>query len=329
VRDRELRHLDAGAVARAIEHAARMAGDRERLTARLGELADVATEASYWAGKADRALVTRADVDRALDARRARSGLLERRMRAQMTRRTLLVETAGRQLGQVNGLAVIELGDGCFAVPARITATVSPGRGTVVSVDGAADLSGPFHDKAVLTLLGYLARVYGRGSPLTLAATLAFEQSYSAIDGDSASLAELLAVLSALAEVPLEQGIAVTGAVDQRGQVEPIGEVSRKVEGFFAACRAAGLTGAQGVLVPTANLPHLVLDDEVVEAVRAGRFHVWAAGTVDEALALLTGREVGVATDEGEFPAESVHGRALARIRRFGAQRAALRHAGA
>jgi predicted ATP-dependent protease len=325
VRDRALLPLDAGAIARTIEHAARIAGDSQRISVRLGELADLAIESSFWATKAARPQVTRADVERALHARHARSGLLERRLRAEMTRRTVLVQTSGAEVGQVNGLAVVELGDSRFAVPSRITATVSPGRGTLLSVDGAADLSGPFHDKAVLILLGYLARTYGRGSPLTLAGTLAFEQSYSSIEGDSASLAELLALLSALAEVPLDQGVAVTGAVDQRGQIEPVGEVTRKVEGFFAACRAAGLDGHQGVIVPAPNAVHLVLDEEVVEAVRAGRFHVWTARTVDEALALMTERDAGEATPEGEYPGESVHGRALARLRRFGAQLAALR----
>lgn len=327
VRDRSLLPLDAGAIARTIEHASRIAGDSERLSVRLGELADLATEASFWASKAGRPQVTRADVERALHARHARSGLLERRLRAEMTRRTVLVQTAGEVLGQVNGLAVVELGDSRFAVPSRITATVSPGRGTLLSVDGAADLSGPFHDKAVLILLGYLARTYGRGSPLTLAGTLAFEQSYSAVEGDSASLAELLSLLSALSDVPLDQGIAVTGAVDQRGQVEPVGEVTRKVEGFFAACRAAGLDGRQGVIVPAPNAVHLVLDEEVVEAVRAGRFHVWTVRTVDEALALMTEREAGEPTPEGEYPPESVHGRALAKLRRFGQQLATLRGA--
>jgi predicted ATP-dependent protease len=328
VRDRGLRPLDGGAIARTIEHAARLAGDQQRLSTRLGELADLATEASFWAGKADRAQVTRADVDRALHARRDRSGLLERRIREQMSRGTILVETAGQQVGQVNGLAVLDVGDSRFALPARITATVYPGRGTLLSVDGAVELSGPLHDKAVLTLRGYLARTYGRGGPLCLAATLAFEQSYDAIEGDSASLAELLALLSALANVPLDQGVAVTGAVDQRGQVEPVGEVTRKVEGYFAACSAAGLTGAQGVVVPAANRVHLVLDEEVVEAVRAGRFHVWAASTVDEALALLCGREAGAPTAEGDYPDGSVHGLAVAQLRRFGSQLSAL-HVGA
>ncbi|MDO9018376.1 MAG: ATP-binding protein [Deltaproteobacteria bacterium] len=325
VRDRGLLPLDGGAIARTLEHAARLAGDQQRLSTRLGELADLATEASFWAGKAERAQVTRADVDRALHARRDRSGLLERRIREQMSRGTILVETAGQQVGQVNGLAVLDVGDSRFALPARITATAYPGRGTLVSVDGAVELSGPLHDKAVLTLRGYLARTYGRAGPLCLAATLAFEQSYDAIEGDSASLAELLALLSAVANVPLDQGVAVTGAVDQRGQVEPVGEVTRKVEGYFAACSAAGLTGAQGVVVPAANRAHLVLDEEVVEAVRAGRFHVWAASTVDEALALLCGREAGVPTAGGDYPDGSVHGLAAAQLRRFGAQLTALR----
>ncbi len=237
----------------------------------------------------------------------------------------VLVETAGLRVGQVNGLAVVDLGDCRFALPSRITATVSAGRGGLRSADGVVELSGPIHEKAVLTMQGYLARTYGNAGPLPVAATLTFEQSYDAVEGDSASLAELLALLSALSDVPLDQAVAVTGAVDQRGQVEPVGEVSQKIEGFFATCRATGLTGSHGVVVPRANLHHLVLDAEVVEAVRAGRFHVWAVRSVDDALALLSGSTPGAANAKGEYPARSVHGRVLGTLRRFGRQLATLR----
>jgi hypothetical protein len=229
-------------------HRARLAHRRgqQRISVRLGELADLATEASFWASKAGRPQVTRADVDRALHARHARSGLLERRLRAEMTRRTVLVQTAGEVLGQVNGLAVVELGDSRFAVPARITATVYPGRGTLLSVDGAAELSGPFHDKAVLILLGYLARPTAAGAPSPSPPRSPSSSRTAPSRATRPRSPSCSPCSRSLADVPLDQGIAVTGAVDQRGQIEPVGEVTRKVEGFFAACRAAGLDGPPG-----------------------------------------------------------------------------------
>ncbi len=315
--DRKLRPLGADAIARAVEIGARLCGRQGRLSTRLGDLADTVTEASFWAGKAGREQVVAADVDRAVRSRRARSGLLERSLQAAIAHHAVLVETSGRQVGQVNALMVVESGDARFGVPARVTATVGPGDGVVCSIEREVALAGPIHAKGVLTLRGYLTRMFGGDEPLSLAATIAFEQSYGPIEGDSASLAELLALLSALAEVPLDQGVAVTGSVDQRGQLQPIGEVNAKIEGFFFACREAGLTGDQGVVIPLSNAVHLVLDDEVVEAVREGRFHVWAAATVDDALAILTGDEVGAPAVDGTFPPAGIYGRAAARLRRY------------
>lgn len=318
VRDRGLRPLDASAIARTIEHGARLCGDQERLTTRLEDIADAVTEASFWASRADRAVATRDDVERAIATRHARSGLLERRVRDEIARGSVLIETTGAQVGQVNGLTVLASCDSRFALPLRITATVAPGRGMVCSIEREVDLSGPIHAKGVLTLRGYLARTYAQSAPLALAATLAFEQSYDEVEGDSASLAELLALLSALSDVPLDQGVAVTGSIDQRGQVQPVGEVTRKVEGFFAVCRAAGLTGRQGAVIPAPNAKHLVLRDEVVEAVREGRFHVWTARTVDDALELVA---------DGDGTAAEVHARVRARLRGFSAQVDATRDA--
>lgn len=307
VRDRGLRPLDASAVACAIEHGARLCGDQSRLTTRLGDLADVVTEASWWATREGRARATRDDVARAIRGRHARSGLLERRVRDEVTRGTVLIETDGAQVGQVNGLTVLASCDSRFALPLRITATAAPGRDMVLSVEREVDLSGPIHAKGVLTLRGYLARSYASAAPLALAATLAFEQSYDEVEGDSASLAELLALLSALADAPIDQGVGVTGSIDQRGQVQPVGEVTRKVEGFFAVCAARGLTGAQGVVIPAVNAGNLVLRDEVVEAVRAGAFSVWTARSVDEALGLVM---PSTRVDE-------VHARVQSRLRGF------------
>ncbi len=318
--DRALRPMDAGAVARMILVGVRRAGDQRRLSTRMGDLADLATEANFWAGRAGRTTVGADDVDRAVRARRARSGLLERSVAGEIARGAVLVETAGSQCGQINALTVVESGDASFGVPARITATVGPGDGAVCSIEREIELAGPIHAKGVLTLRGFLAHTYAGAGPLSLAATLAFEQSYGPIEGDSASLAELVALLSALARAPLAQGIAVTGSLDQRGQVQPVGGVNEKIEGFFSACRAAGFDGTQGVLVPAANAVHLVLDDAVVDAVRAGDFHVWTARSVDDALALLTGTDPGVPGADGTYPAESVHGRVQARLRHFASQ---------
>lgn len=323
--ERALRPLGADAIARIIEHGARLCGQQGRLSTRLGDLADAVTEASFWAGKDGRDRVVAADVDRALRSRRARSGLLERSLRAGINRRVLLVETSGRQVGQVNALTVVESGDACFGVPTRVTVSVGPGDGAVCSVEREVALAGAIHAKGVLTLRGYLVRAYGGDEPLSLAATIAFEQSYGPIEGDSASLAELLALLSALADAPLDQGVAVTGSLDQRGQIQPVGEVNAKIEGFFVTCRDAGLTGGQGVVIPLANAVHLVLDDEVVEAVREGLFHVWAVGTVEEALAILAGGDADPDAPGGGFPPTSVQGRARARLRRFSEQLATAR----
>lgn len=320
VRDRALLPLDASGITRTIELASRMCGDRGRLSTQLGRVADLVTEASYLAGKAGRAEVGRGDIDAAARAGDARSGLVERRMHTELARGTMLVETRGAVVAQVNGLTVYESGDARFGLPARITATTAPGHGAVLSIEREVELGGPIHSKGVLTLRGFLARVYAGGAPLSLSATLSFEQSYGPIDGDSASLAELLALVSALADAPIDQGLAVTGSIDQRGQVQPVGEVSRKIEGHFRACVAAGLTGAQGVVIPRRNAPNLVLDDAVVDAVARGAFHVLAVDHVDEAIELVTGAPAGVPDDAGDYPPGSVHGRAQARIRRFARQ---------
>lgn len=319
-RERGLLPLDASGIARAIELAARMCGDRGRLSTQLGRVADLVTEASYVAGRAGAAAVGRAHMDVAARAGEARSGLVERRMRAELARGGMLVETSGAVVAQINGLTVYESGDARFGLPARITATTAPGHGAVLSIEREVELGGPIHSKGVLTLRGFLARAYAGGTPLSLSATLSFEQSYGPIDGDSASLAELLAIVSALADAPIEQGLAVTGSIDQRGQVQPVGEVSRKIEGHYRACVAAGLTGGQGVVIPRRNTPHLVLGDEVVDAVARGEFHVLAVDHVDEALTLVTGAEAGVPDDAGDYPPGSVHGRAQARIRLFARQ---------
>lgn len=307
VRENGLRHFDRGAVARVVEHGGRLRESQRKLSTRLIEIADVVTEASFWAGKALRDVVVAEDVDTAIARREYRSNLLEERVNELIAEGTITIETTGVRVGQVNGLAVIDVGDHAFGKPSRVSARVSLGRGAVTSIEREIELSGPIHSKGFLILSGYLAGQYAQDWPLSLAATLTFEQAYEGIEGDSASSTELYALLSALSGVPIAQRLAVTGSVDQRGNVQAVGGVTTKVEGFFAVCKARGLTGDQGVLVPSANVPNLMLRDEVVEAVRDGRFHVFAVSTIDEGLELLTGRPAGERGPDGTFPEGTVH----------------------
>lgn len=307
VRDDGLRHFDRSAVARLVEHGARLRDDQRKLSTRLLDIADVVTEASFWAGKAGRAVVAAADVDQAVAKREYRSNLIEERVRELIADGTLMIDTEGERVGQVNGLSVIDLGNYTFGKPSRVTARVALGRGGVRSIEREIELSGPIHSKGFLILAGYLTGTYAQQWPLALAATITFEQAYEGVEGDSASSTELYALLSSLSGLPLRQSIAVTGSVNQHGEVQAVGGVTTKIEGFYAVCKAKGLTGEQGVLVPAANAPHLMLSDEVVEAVCAGRFRVWTARTIDEGIELLTGRPAGARGPGGEFPEGTVH----------------------
>jgi predicted ATP-dependent protease len=317
VRQADLRHFDRGAVARVVEQGARLRDHQRRLSTRLLEIGDLVTEASFWAGKAGRDVVQAADVDEAVARRESRTNLAEERMHELVAEGTIRIETEGRRVGQVNGLEVLELGDYRFGLAARVTARVSMGRGTVESIEREIDLSGPIHSKGFLILTGYLAGQYGQEWPLALRATLTFEQSYGSVDGDSASSTELYALLSALADLPLAQEIAVTGSVDQLGEVQAVGGVTDKIEGFFRICRARGLTGRQGVAIPAANVPNLMLSDEVVRTVEEGRFHVWAVRSVDEGIELLTGVPAGERQEDGTYPPGSVHRLVQDRLRRY------------
>ena len=317
VRDQRLRPLDRGAVARVIELGARACEHQGKLTARLREVSDVVTEASFWAGRNGAEIVAVQHVDRAIAERERRAGLLPERAREQIVDGTITVEVDGARVGRVNGLVILDVGADDFGLPMRVGASVGVGRGSIVSVEREVAMSGPIHDKGVLTFTGYLIDRYAQGAPLSVAATIAFEQAYDMVEGDSASSTELYALLSALADVPIDQSIAVTGSVNQAGEIQPVGGVNRKVEGFFAVCRAKGLTGRQGVIVPVANVPHLMLADDVVEAVRTGRFHVWAARSVDEGLELLTGVPAGKREDGGVWTEGSLHRRVADRLARF------------
>jgi predicted ATP-dependent protease len=288
-REHGARHADPAGVARLVEHGARLAGHRERLATRFAELGDVLAEANRWAARDGAERISAAHVDRALQERRSRADLGEQRRREATLDATLRVDVDGTAVGQVNGLAVAELGDRAFGFPVRVTATAGPGQGRVLDIDREAELSGPIHDKAFLILAGLLRERFGATQRLALQASIVFEQSYGPVEGDSASLAELVALLSALARRGARQDVAVTGSVDQHGHVQAVGGINEKIEGFFALCRERGLTGTQGVVIPSANRPHLMLDLEVVDAVRRGEFAIWSVATVDDALELLVG----------------------------------------
>lgn len=317
-RREELPPLDRGAVARIVEHAARLAGDADRLSVREQPLTELMCEAAHYArddGSAE--LVRAADVQQALDAQVHRADRLRQRILEEIQHGTILIDTAGTRIGQANGLAVSELGRFTFARPSRITASVRMGRGRVVDIEREVELGGPIHSKGVLILSGFLAQRYSAGAPLSLAASLVFEQSYGGVDGDSASSNELFALLSALAEVPLRQAIAVTGSVNQMGEVQPVGGVNEKIEGFFDLCRLTGLSGEQGVLLPAANQRHLMLRQDVVDAVAAGDFQIYAMATIDEGIEVLTGTAAGVRGPDGAYPDGTINRRVEDRLIAF------------
>ncbi|MEN3952446.1 AAA family ATPase [Iodidimonas sp. SYSU 1G8] len=305
------------AVARLIDDMSREEEDSERLSANVEHLTDLMRESDYLAGKAGREVVMEEDVEAAIDARRRRVSRIAERMQAETVRQTVLVDTAGAMVGQINGLSVYSIGAAAFGKPARITARVWLGRGDVIDIERAVALGGPLHSKGVMILSGYLGAQYSQDMPLSLSATLVFEQSYGGVDGDSASSAELYALLSALADVPIFQHFAVTGSVNQRGQVQAIGGVNEKVEGFFDLCAARGLNGRQGVLIPTANVKHLMLHRRVIDAVRAGQFHIHAVSSIDQGIEILTGVAAGKADDTGAFPPGTINARVAARLHGF------------
>jgi len=310
----KLRSLDRGAVARVIERSARTMGDAEKLSVHLLSIVDLLREADYWADVADNEAMTAADVQRAIDAQIHRADRLRERLQERIERGTILIDTAGERVGQVNGLSVLQLGNFAFGRPTRITARVRLGKGEVVDIEREVELGGPIHSKGVLILSGFLSGRYVVDRPLSLSASLVFEQSYGGVEGDSASMAELCALLSALADAPIKQSWAMTGSVNQHGEAQPIGGVNEKIEGFFDVCQARGLLGEQGVIIPLSNVKDLMLRHDVVEAVRAGQFQVHAVQTVDQALELLTGVPAGERDGEGNFPEGSLNHRVEARL---------------
>ncbi|MBI3911735.1 MAG: AAA family ATPase, partial [Armatimonadetes bacterium] len=316
-RQEQLLPLDRGALARVLDFALRLRQDRRRLSTLLEPITDVVREAAAWARSAGESVIRAEHVQQAISEREYRANLLEEKILDRLAEGTLMVSVTGATVGQVNGLSVLDLGDYIFGRPMRITARTAFGRGGVVDIERESELGGRIHSKGVMILAGYLAGQYGGRSPLPLAASLCFEQSYEEVEGDSASSAELYALLSSLADVPICQDIAVTGSVNQHGEIQPVGGVTQKVEAFFKTCQRKGLTGSQGVLIPHLNLPNLVLRGEVLEAIRAGQFHIWAARTLDEGIALLTGLPAGERGPDGRFPPDTVHGRVQARLEEY------------
>jgi lon-related putative ATP-dependent protease len=314
VRRDKLRPFDRGAVARVIEHSARRAEDAHKLSTHVQSLADLVREADYWAAQEKRETVVRADVERAIAAQIRRADRLRERSHEAILRDILHIDTDGERVGQVNGLSVFQLGDFSFAQPSRITANTRLGEGELVDIQREVKLGGSIHSKGVLILSSFLASRYAAEQPLSLSASLVFEQTYGQVEGDSASVAELAALLSSLANVPIRQSLAVTGSVDQFGRVQAIGAVNEKIEGYFDICSGRGLSGSQGVLIPAANVAHLMLRSDVVDAATAGRFHIYAVKTVDEALELLTGIAVGTPDAEGKLPEGSLNRRVAQRL---------------
>ena len=305
--DEKLLPFDKKAVAAVIEFGVRLAGRQKKLTTQFSDIADLVREASYWAGREDRSLVTDRHVDQAYEEKVGRLNLVEGKIQEMIEDGTIMIDSDGLVVGQVNGLSVYDMGDYAFGKPSRITAKTSMGRAGIINIEREAKLSGKTHDKGVLILEGYFRGKYAQNKPLTVSASICFEQSYGGIDGDSASSTEIYAILSSLANLPLRQDIAVTGSVNQKGEVQPIGGVNLKIEGFYDICRAKGLTGKQGVMIPALNIPALMLRKDVVKAVSKDQFHIYPVTTIDEGVTLLTGVPAGERDAKGDYPENTVN----------------------
>jgi lon-related putative ATP-dependent protease len=303
----ELRHLDASAVAKLVEYGSRLAQDQEKLSTRFGEVADIVREANFYATQEESEYVDASHIRRTIEERVYRSNLIQEKIQEMIERDVLLIDTVGEAVGQVNGLSVLGLGDFAFGRPSRVTASIGLGREGLIDIEREAKLGGSIHTKGVMILSGYLTEKYARNNPLSLSARLVFEQSYGMIEGDSASSTELYALLSVLSGVPIKQSIAVTGSVNQKGEVQAIGGVNEKIEGFFEVCKAKGFNGDQGVLIPESNIQNLMLKEEVVEAVQAGKFHIYSVRTIDEGIEVLTGLEAGSRLPDGTFKEETIN----------------------
>src|SRR5215469_7734464 len=317
--DEKLLHFDRTAVAAILEQGVRIAGRRGKITTRFFDLADLARESCYAARHEGAKVVNSAHVRVALEAKIERHNLQETKIREMIEQNLLFIDTSGERVGQVNGLSVMEIGGYAFGKPVRITASVALGKIGIINIERESNLSGRFHDKGVQIISGYLRRTFSQDKPLSLAASVCFEQSYSGVDGDSASSTEIYALLSALSECPIRQDLAVTGSMNQQGDVQPIGGVNQKIEGFYDVCRIKGLTGGQGVLIPAENVEDLMLRDDVVEAVAAGQFHIYPAATTEQGIEILTGVRAGKRSDSSKFEPETLFAKVDDRLRQMAA----------
>jgi lon-related putative ATP-dependent protease len=309
IQNENLLEFDKTAIAKIAEYGARYAGEKKKLTTRFAYITDLAREASFWAKDNGDEMVTAYNVDHAYISAKERHSLYESKVTEMITGGSILIDTKGERIGQVNGLAVYGNGHYSFGKPTRITASVSLGNGSIINVEREAGLSGSTHNKGVLVISGYFKETFGNKVPLSFNASLVFEQGYGMIDGDSASITEICAMLSCLSEVPLKQYIAITGSVNQRGDIQPIGGVNEKIEGFFDICKETGLTKKQGVIIPIQNVKDLMLKDEVVDAVKKKEFHIYPVERVEEAIEILTGQQAGKKTTRGSYEANSIFGK--------------------
>ncbi len=315
--EEKLLPFDRTGAAALIEYAVRKTGRQEKISVSLPELADIMSEADYWAREEGAKAISGKHMDKAIDSRIFRSNMIEEKLQEMINRGSLLIDTSGEVVGQVNGLAALQLGDYMFGRPTRITATTSMGREGVINIEREAKMAGNIHNKGVLILSGYLRRKYAQDKPLSVSASIAFEQSYSGVEGDSASSTELYALLSSLAEAPVKQNIAVTGSVNQKGEVQSIGGVNEKIEGFYDCCKALELTGEQGVMIPASNVADLMLRKDVVKAIEDGKFHLWSVKTIDEGIEILTDIAAGERRDDGSYPEGTINAKVDLKLRQL------------
>jgi len=305
--EEKLKPFDRTAVAALVEQAVRMTGRQEKISTSFPAITDIIREADFWAGHEDKSAVQEKHINKAVEAKIYRSNMIEEHIQEMIDRGTLMIDVDGEIVGQVNGLAVYALADYMFGKPSRITASTSMGRAGIINIEREADMSGNTHNKGVLILSGYLRKKFAQDKPLTVSASIAFEQSYGGIDGDSASSTEVYALLSSLSGAPIKQGIAVTGSVNQKGEVQAIGGVNQKIEGFYDCCLKKGSNKNQGVIIPESNVKDLMLRKDVVEAVKKGQFHVYPVKTINEGIEILTGKKAGERKADGTYPKGTIN----------------------
>lgn len=310
-------HFDRTGVAKVVEYSSRLVEDQDKFSTRFNDIAELLSEACTWAEIEGSCIVSSSHVKKALEEKKYRSNKYDNKLLKLLEEGTIMIDTEGEVVGQINGLSILDLGDYSFGKPSRITATTYMGETGIVNIEREVEMSGTSHTKGVLILSGYIGQKYAQNMPLSLSASLCFEQLYSGVDGDSASSSELYAILSSLADIPIKQGIAVTGSVNQKGEIQPIGGASSKIEGFFELCRLRGLNGQQGVIIPYRNIRNLVLNDEVTEAVKEGKFHIYAVKSIDEGIEILTGVEAGRKNEDGSYPEGTINYKVNEKLKKF------------